>query len=69
MKKYTFNKGIGNVRVNQKDELISDLKKALKINNPVTWSKWLNGHIDPKLSQCDAIEQVFAKYGITDFLD
>lgn len=69
MKKYTFNKGIGQIQMKQLDELRADLKKALKINNPVTWSKWLNGHVDPKLSQHDAIEQVFLKYGITDFLD
>ncbi|MGL5914159.1 MAG: hypothetical protein ACRCZB_08330 [Bacteroidales bacterium] len=39
---------------------------ALKISsNPSFWAR-LNGHVEPKVSEAEAIERIFSEYGITE---
>lgn len=39
---------------------------ALGLNTRMAFLQRLNGNVEPRISEYKAIEEVFAKYGITD---
>ena len=63
---FSFKKGYGQIQQKHLDEVRKDLMKALGVNNRVSLSRYKNGLTEPKLSQADAVEKVFSRYGITD---
>lgn len=64
--KYSFKKGFLQVRQKDADEVRGLIMRALGINNRISWSKRLNGHIEPKVSEAMEIEAIFRRFGIKD---
>lgn len=44
----------------------SDIMQALCISSRPAWLARLNGTIEPKVSEAQAIEDIFKKYGVSD---
>jgi hypothetical protein len=63
-----FWRGYGQVQQKDAMRVRGKLFKALGIslNSPVHFNHYLNGRLEPKASQAQDIEAVFAEYGITD---
>ena len=66
MNKYSFQKGFNQISIVDARKLRGDLKEVLKINSRPAWLNRLRGNVEPKVSEAEAIEGVFAKYGITE---
>lgn len=66
MNKFSFKKGYGQVQQKDIKTIRPELMKALNINSRVSWAARLGGRVEPKVSEAEAIETVFAKYGITE---
>lgn len=66
MNSFSFRKGFEQVRQKDVKDVREKLTKVIgiKLNNRMSWSKWLNGKVEPKVTQKEAIEKVFAEYGI-----
>lgn len=59
-----FMNGLKQLRVCDVKEATKDLMAALKINNRMSFSMYKKGANDFKISQIEAVELVFEKYGI-----
>lgn len=68
MNNFSFRKGFEQVRRKDAKEVKEKLAKAIgiKLNNRMSWSNWLNGKVEPRVTQKEAIEKVFAEYEITE---
>lgn len=66
MKKYSFKRGYSQVR--QIDAPIVKVKimNALGLTSNMAWWQRLNGIVEPRISEAEAIENILAEYGITD---
>ena len=64
MEKYSFQRGMNQVQIGKKQEVKDKIMVALNINNLASWYKYLNGQIEPKISEYEAIEGIFLEYGI-----
>jgi len=62
--KYSFKKGFGQVQNKDLPAIRIELMKALGVANRMSLSLYLNGKIEPKVGQADAVTKVFKKYGI-----
>nr|UVY30461.1 MAG: hypothetical protein [Bacteriophage sp.]UWD60322.1 MAG: hypothetical protein [Bacteriophage sp.]UWG16698.1 MAG: hypothetical protein [Bacteriophage sp.] len=47
-------------------EVVAELYKALGINNRNSFYAYRDGKIEPKVTQAEAVESVFNRYGITE---
>lgn len=63
--RYSFRNGLGQVPNGKIPECRDELMVALKIKTRASYYRRLNGTIIPRLDQVQAIEAVFAKFGIT----
>lgn len=61
---YSFKKGFNQVQIGKTSEVKEKLMSVLSITTRASWSSRLNGRIVPKVSEAQAIEKVFAEYGI-----
>lgn len=64
MLKHSFKRGYGRVPHGKIPEIRSELMSTLNITSKGSWFNRLNGKIEPKVSEVEAIEAVFAKYGV-----
>jgi len=64
MSKYSFKKGFGQVQVKDVKTVKTELMKALGIKTRYAWGQRLKGEVEPLVSEAEAIEIVFKKYGI-----
>jgi hypothetical protein len=64
-KNNSFKKGFDQVPYGKAEELKAKLMGALKIKSRAAWLRRLNGNVDPKASEINAVDAVFAEYGIT----
>lgn len=63
----SFAKGLREVKVGDYKEVVRKLKKAIGINNRVSFAKWRDGKIAVLDYEIEAkIKAVFAKYGVMD---
>ena len=69
MKKIGFLKGIGQIKEKDSAVVRNELMEALGVISRMSLSNYSRGLIEPKVSQANAIEQVFNKYGITEIWD
>ncbi len=60
-----FKKAYQQLTLAQETEAREKLWAALGITTRVSFNNYLNGKIEPKASQAEAIEKVFSEYGIT----
>jgi hypothetical protein len=64
--KQGFTKGLLQVRIRDKSEVLKKLRNAIGVINRVSFYQYQYGKVEPKASQAAAIERVFAEYGITE---
>ena len=61
-----FIRGLQQLRVGEVEEVKAEIMAALKITTNVSYINRKTGKIEPKISEARAIEEIFAKRGITD---
>lgn len=66
MKKFSFKKGFEQIQQKDADAVKKEIMAALKITTRAGWWKRVNGMVEPKVSEAEAINKVFANYGVTD---
>lgn len=64
MKNFAFEKGYNQIPVGKAKEVKAKLMKELGINSRPAWLSRLRGDVEPKVSEAEAIERVFAEYKI-----
>lgn len=64
--KFSFKKGYGQIQQKDLPKVRAELMTALGVSNKMSLSNYMRGRIEPKVGQSKAVEEVFAKYGITD---
>lgn len=69
MKKIGFIKGLGQVQEKDSTNIRTELMTALGVSSRMSLSNYSRGLIEPKVSQANAVELVFNKYGITEIWD
>lgn len=62
----SFEKGFKQVPIGMARIVKDELMNALKIKTNNSWSNRLKGKSEPRVSEARAIEEIFAKHGITD---
>lgn len=63
-KNFSFKKGFLQVPLGKVDEVKNDLMQSLNISSRAAWLRRLDGNVDPKASEIEAIEAVFHKHSI-----
>jgi hypothetical protein len=66
MERYSFLKGWNKVPRGKSREVKQSIMKALNITSKPQWYARLNGKVEPKVSEVEAIESVFASERIKD---
>ena len=64
--KYSFRNGWSQVKQGDARAVKSKVMEVLGVNTRAGFHVRLNGMIEPKISEYNDIERVFAEYGITD---
>lgn len=64
MNTFSFKTGFNQVQTKDAQSIKTELMKALNIKNRTSWGKRLNGKIEPKASQIEAVEKIFNNRGI-----
>ncbi len=64
-KQQGFRSGLNQVKVGDYKEVVEELKKALGINNRNSFYAYRDGAIEPKVTQAEAVEGVFNRFGVT----
>ena len=64
-KQQGFRSGLNQVKVGDYKEVVEGLKKALGINNRNSFYAYRDGAIEPKVTQAEAVEGVFNRFGVT----
>jgi len=62
---YSFKKGLNNVKSGDIRTVRRELKAALGITSRNAFNARMRGEIEPKVSEAEAIEVVFEKYGVS----
>lgn len=63
---YGFNKGLSQLKVCEVPDVKAEIMAVLGITTNVSWISRRSGKVEPKISEARAIEEIFAKRGITD---
>lgn len=66
MSQFSFKKGYGQIQQKDAVAVKNEIMSVLNIGTRESWRLRLNGMIEPKVSEVQAIEGVFKKYGVTD---
>lgn len=66
MNNFSFKRGFSQVRQKDAVNVRAEIMTALDITTRSSWAARLNGTVEPKVSEAQEIERVFAKYGVTD---
>ncbi len=67
MEKFSFKKGFDQVQRKDVNEVKRKIMKALNISTRSAWRARLSGEVEPRVSEAESLERIFAEYGITDF--
>lgn len=62
--KYSFRRGYSQIPRYRAKELKNRIMDVFGIRGEVSWYAHLSGKIEPKVSEYEAIEAIFAEYGI-----
>ena len=63
---FSFKKGYESLTIGDAKEAKMRIMEALNIKNRMSWSQRLNGIYEPRISEYNAITEIFKSYGITD---
>lgn len=66
MSKFSFQRGFSQVMQKDVANVRAEIMTVLDITTRSSWSARLNGAVEPKVSEAQQIEAIFAKYGIND---
>lgn len=66
MGNFSFKKGYQQVQQKDAKDVRQKIMTALNLTSRRSWGLRLNGIIEPKVSEAQAIENIFNEYGITD---
>ena len=68
MERFSFKKGYNQVSQKDATEVRRKIMEALNLNvdSRSSWKLRLDGTVEPKVSEAEAIEGLFAAYGITE---
>ena len=61
---FAFVRGFSQVKQKDIQALKSEILKELGLKTRVSWYNRLYGNVEPKISEAQAIEKIFKKYGI-----
>lgn len=64
-KQQGFRSGLNQVKVGDYKIVVEELKRALGINNRNSFYAYRDGAIEPKVTQAEAVEGVFNRFGVT----
>ena len=64
-KQQGFNSGLKQVKMGDYKTVVEELKKALGIKNRNSFYAYRMGAIEPKVTQAEAVEGVFNRFGVT----
>lgn len=63
---YSFKKGWGKLQRKDSKDVMKDIMEALELDTTVSFYRRLRGEVEPKISEHESIEKIFASYGVTD---
>lgn len=66
MDRFSFLKGFNQVQRKDIAKVKDELMETLQITTRPAWASRLYGEVEPRVSEAAAIEEVFARYNITD---
>ena len=66
MSNFSFQQGFSQVMQKDVANVRAEIMTALDITTRSSWAARLNGTVEPKVSEAQQIEAIFAKYGIKD---
>lgn len=64
--RFSFQKGFGQVKQKDIPAVRQEIMAALGITTRPNWSRRLKGEVVPKVTEAEAIEAIFARYGVKD---
>lgn len=64
--KFSFKRGWRQVRRKDSKAVQKRIMAALNIHTVMSWSRHLNGYIEPHITEYKEINAIFGEYGITD---
>lgn len=64
--RFSFQKGYSQVMIKDTKEVKQEIMGVLNIKTRMAWYVRLKGKIVPKVTEHEAIESIFNRYGITD---
>ena len=62
--KFAFLHGFNQITVKDAKQVQKEIMKALSIKTRVAWYSRLYGDVEPKITEYNAIERIFTKYGV-----
>lgn len=66
MNQFSFKKGFDQVPHGKVKQVRDELMDALGIKTRPSWLARLRGNVEPKISEAETIERIFAKYNINE---
>ena len=66
MGNFSIKKGFGQLQQKDAPLVKQKIMIALNLNTRSSWWYRLNGMVEPKVSEAQAIEKIFADYGVTE---
>ena len=63
---FSFKKGWNQLKHVDVEQVRNKLMAALGLTSTPPFYQRLNGKVEPKVTEAEAIEQIFAEYGVTD---
>jgi hypothetical protein len=66
MKDFSFKRGFGQIKQKDIPKVRKELMDALGVNTRMSLSMYMRGLTEPRISQAEAVEKVFANYDITE---
>jgi hypothetical protein len=66
MRNYAFEKGFSQVMNKDVQAVRHEIMDALNVTTRPAFLSRLHGEVEPKVSEAEKIEAIFAKYGVTD---
>ena len=66
MNNFSFKKAWSQVRQKDIEDVRNEIMAALGLTTKAAFYNRLNGDVEPKVSEANAIEDIFNKYGITE---
>jgi hypothetical protein len=64
--KFSFKRGWRQVRRKDSKAVQERIMMVLGVHTAMSWSRYLNGRIEPRITEYKAINAIFGEYGITD---